>query len=138
MDNAEKNLMVMEARKKEILRAILLFWLTSTVFIFLRIFLEAIGSDPKSAFVSIIYLVSDFFMVQFFGIFRNVESTIQPGVSTFDGAALTAIFCNSVLSLLAVAVIMILTKMFKTSKQMDETVKRDHIVDPTVSESIVK
>jgi hypothetical protein len=137
-DTAEKSLVVIEATKKEILRGILVFWLVSTIFLFLRIFLEAMGADPQSFFAAFIYLISGIFLLPFFGIFPQAHDTIQPGHPTLDSPAFTAIFCYTILVILAVLVVVIVTKMLKTGKQVNETVEKNHPVDPTQSEAIVK
>lgn len=138
LDSAEKDLVVYEATKKKILRSLVIFWLISTVFLFLRMFLEALGSDPKSLFAAFIYLISGLFLLPFFGIFPHFGDTIQPGRPTFDAPAITAVFCYTVLVILAMVVILIATKMLKTGKQVDETVAKDNPVDPTESERVVK
>lgn len=134
----EKELVVIEAAKKEILRGIFLFWISAVVFLFLRIFLEALGSDPQSIFAGFIYLVSSIYLLPYFGIFPNVHNTMQAGKPTFDSPAFTAILCYTILVLLAVVIVFIAFKMIKTGKQVSETVEKDHPVDPTKMEGVVK
>jgi len=133
----QKNFLTLEARKKDITRGLIIFWLVSTVLLFLRIFLEGLGSDPKSAFVFLIYLLSSIFLLPFFNIFPNQSDTIQPGQPTFDSSAFTAIFCYTVLVILAWAVLNLVIKILKTEKQVDETVKRNNLLDPRISEKVV-
>jgi hypothetical protein len=138
IDPVEKEIIVIEATKKRILRITSIFWLTSTVFLFLRIILEGLGSDPKSVFAAFIYLISSIFLLPFWGIFPNYPNTMQAGKPTFDGPAVTAIFCYTILVLLTTAVVMIYTNMRKTKKQVREEVEKDHFVDPTEAERLIK
>ncbi len=138
MGPAQKELVVIEAKKKAIVRGAGIFWLFSTVFIFLRFFLEAIGSDPQSFFVSLIYVISSIFLFPFFGIFPHLRSVLQPGEPTFDPMALTAIFCYTILVLLTIGVAPLTARIFKTRKHVKETVDNDQIIDPTVAEKIIK
>ena len=135
---AEKDIVLLEAKKKQGFRTASIVWLIVTVFIFLRIFLEGLGSDPKSLFVSFIYLISGLFLLPFWGIFPSSHQTIQPGVPTFDSPAVTAIFCYTIIVLLGMGVSSLIIRMYKTGKQVDETVKKDNPIDPTQAESIVK
>jgi hypothetical protein len=138
MGKAEKDFVVIEAVKKEIIRGMFAFWLVSTVFLFLRMFLKALGADPQSFFVALIYFISGVILLPFFGMFPNARDGIEPGRPTFDGSALTAIFCYTLLIMLCVAVTLIVARMVKTSKQVKETVEKDNLIDPTTSEQVVK
>src|SRR5258708_40228882 len=89
MDTAEKDLIVIEATKKEILRGLLIFWLVSSVFLFLRIFLRALGADPHSPFAMFIYFISGIFLLPFWGIFPQFQDTILSGQHKFDSPAFT-------------------------------------------------
>lgn len=126
---AKKKFILIEADKKKINRFLLILWLVSTVFLFLRILLESLGSDPRSLFAAFIYIISGIFLLPFFGIFPNSENTMQPGISTFDEPAFVCIVCYTILILLAVALTYILTKMLKTEKQVDETVRKNNPID---------
>ena len=129
-NTAEKQLIVIEAVKKEIIRVLLLFLLVSVVFLFLRILLELLGADPQTLFAGFIYLVSDLFLFPFFGIFPQFRETIHPGQPTADIRAFIAIICYIILDLLAVAVVTIGATIFKTGKQVDAKVEKDTYVDP--------
>ncbi|SRR6266404_5775168 len=135
---AEKKFFILEGSKKNINRFLGIFWLVSTAFLFLRIFLESIGSDPRSIFVTIIYIISGVFLLPFFGILPGFNNTIQPGKPTFDAPALTAIFSYTILILLAVALTHLFTKIMKTEKQVDETVEKNNPVSPTKAENEIQ
>jgi hypothetical protein len=137
-DDTEKRVIILEARKKALVRIIFIFWLISTVFLFLRIFLKALGSDPQSLFAAFIYFVSDIFLFPFFGIFPHFRDTSQAGQPVFDASAITAIFCYSILVGLAISVISIVMRILKTGKQVNETIEENKLIDPTRSERVVK
>ena len=138
IDEPHKELFAWEVWKKEIIRGLLIFWLVSTVFLFLRIVLRGLGSNPDSLFAGFIYLVSGFFLLPFYGIFPQLRDEIIGGRPSFDPAAFTAIFCYTILVLLAMAVVAIGVNMFKTRKQMDETVEKDNPIDPSSVDNIVR
>ncbi len=126
---AQKKLFILEGGKKKIVRLLTILWLVSTVFLFLRMLLESLGSDPKSIFAMFIYVISSVFLLPFFGIFPHFTNTIQPGKPVFDSPALTGMFCYSILTLLAVAVTHLMTKILKTEKQVEETVEKDNPIN---------
>ena len=138
MERVEKDFFKLEAAKKNILRGLLIFWLTATVFLFLRILLAALGADPQSFFASLIYFISGIFLLPYSGIFPYYNDTLVAGRSSFDAPATVAIFCYTVLTLFAVGIDLIVTKMMKTEEQVDEVVEKDHLVDPTLSEQLIK
>lgn len=114
---SEKELLVIEATRKEIIRALSIFLLVAVVFILLRFILELVGADPSSIFVALIYLISGIFMFPFYGIFTPTQSVALVGESVFNGTALIALFCYVVLIPLAMIIISIVAKMFKTEQQ---------------------
>lgn len=128
---AEKKFFILEGNKKKIIRFLWIFWLLSTGFLFLRIFLETMGADPHSLFVMIIYLISGIFLLPFYGLFPYAASTIQPGKPTFDATALTCIFCYTVIILIASIIIHLVTGIKKIEEQVDETVEKNNPVTPT-------
>jgi hypothetical protein len=138
INSTEKEILSLEATKKKLLRGILIFWLLSTVFLFLRIILEAFGSDPKSLFAACIYFLSGLFLLPFWGIFPNYQDTIQAGKPTFDAPAAVAIFCYTILVILALSVTWIVIKNIKTGKQIDKIKSENKPLDPTKSESVIK
>lgn len=135
---AEKKLLQVEALKKAIIRGLSIYWLVSTVFFLLRIILEAIGSNALSPFAFFIYLVSNIFLLPFFGILPNFRNTIVSGQSTFDAPALLAIFCYSILIPLVMAVTYIAVKIFRTARQVEETLNKNNPIDPSVPETLIQ
>jgi hypothetical protein len=135
--SGRKKLFILEGGKKKIIRILTILWLVSTVFLFLRMLLESLGFDPKSIFAMFIYIVSSIFLLPFFGIFPHFTNSIQPGKPVFDSPALTGIFCYTVLTLLAVAVTHLMTKILKTEKQVDEKIEKNNQINPLeISEKV--
>ena len=138
IDSAEKDLVMLEANKRVILRVIFIVWLVSTVFLFLRILFEGIGASPFSGFSAFIYIISGIFLLPFVGMFPSSHNNPQPGTPVLDASAFVAMFSYTLLAILAAVITYFVIRMRKTSKQVDETVKKDHPVDPTKSEVEVK
>ena len=138
VNDREKKVMVLEAMKKEIIRGLFIFWLVSTVFLFLRIFLKALGSDPQSAFAAFVYFISNIFLLPFWGIFPNMQETAIAGEPMFDASAITAIFCYTILVGLAISVTLIVMKMLKTGKQVNATLETNRSLDATKAEKVVQ
>ncbi len=138
LDTGTKDLLVMEATKKEIIRGLSIFLLTTFVLLFLRFILRLLGASAASLFAGFIYLISDLLLLPFFGIFPQFHTEILPGQMAFDAEALVAIFCYLVLYILAIAIVWLGSKMLKTGKQVEETVQKDNPVNPAEVEKVVK
>lgn len=135
---AEKDLLIAEKKKKTKIRWLIIFLLVAVVFLFLRVFLQLIGSNPNSLFTMFVYFVSDIFMIPFFGMFHQIHPAIRPGHTiTVDSAAFVAIFSYIILTTLAIAVIYIRTNMKKTNKEVDETIKKSKPVDKSIVSTTV-
>lgn len=133
----QKKVLTLEATKRTINKAFLIFWLVSTVFLLLRVLLEGLGSNPHSLFALFIYLVSGVFLLPFFGMFSSSQNSLVPDVASFDGTALLAILCYSILILLGSAVLYLIVRILKTNKQVQVTTKTNKPIDPTLSEDIL-
>lgn len=138
IDSAQKELVIIETAKKEIIRWVIVFWLVESTFLFLRIFLEALGTNSQAYFVELTYLISSVFMVPFSGMFPQFESTLQPGVPTFDVSAVVALICYTVMIFFTVGMVSMISKILKTEKQEKQIIEKNNPVDPTVAEKIVK
>jgi hypothetical protein len=126
---SQKELLVLEMVRKETLRALFIFLLVSNVFLFLRFFLRIFGADPQNAFASFIFLISNLFLLPFFGIFPHFRDQIVAGQMAFDFSAMTAGFCYNILIILIMCVIQIITSMVRTRKQTHETVDKGKPID---------
>ncbi len=135
---SQKELLVLETLRKEVIRGLFIFLLISNVFLFLRFFLRLFGADPNNAFASFIFGVSNIFLFPFVGIFPRFRDEIIPGEMAVDLSAMTAGFCYNILIILIMCVIQIVTSMLRTSKQAQESVEKGrpintHNVDRTMS-----
>lgn len=137
IEPAQKEILVVDVIKKQLIRLLFIYLLISNVFIFIRIILRAFGADPNNLFAGFIFLVSGFFLLPFFGIFPQSEEEIVAGNPTADTSALIAVFCSNILIFLAMGVIYILTRMVKTRKQEKETLKKSKPVDTTITKVAV-
>ncbi len=129
--SAQKQLIVIETIRKEVLRALLIFLLVSITFLFLRTVLKLMGANSESVFVGFVYLVSGIFLLPFYGIFPQFEDPV-PGQSGVDMPAFVAIFCYLILIPLAMGVVQIGAKIFKTGEQTNKTVEERQTVDTKV------
>lgn len=137
IDSAQKEILVVDVIKKQLIRLLLVYLLVTNVFIFLRIILRAFGADPDNLFAGFIFLVSGFFLFPFFGIFPQSDEGIVAGNPTADISALVAVFCSNVLIFLAMGIVHIFTKMVKTRKQEKETIEKSKTVDTTITKIAV-
>lgn len=120
----QKEVLVMEVVRKQIIRGLCIFLLVSNVFLFLRFFLRLMGANPDNFFAGIIFMISNLFLFPFFGIFPRFRDEIIAGEMTVDISAVTAGFCYNILIVLAMIVIHVVTSMLRAKKQADESVKR--------------
>lgn len=137
IDPTQKEILVVDVLKKQLIRALIIYLLVTNVFIFLRMVLRLFGADPENAFAGFIFIVSGFFLIPFFGMFSQSQDTIIAGDPEVDVSAFIALFCSNILVFLAMSVIYVATRMIKTRKQAKETVERSKPVDTTVAEESV-
>lgn len=126
---SEKELVVMEVLRKQILRGIFIFMLIENVFLFLRFFLRLLGADPANPFAAFIFAISAIFMFPFFGIFPQFRDEIIAGEMTIDISAFAAGFCYNILSITAMIVVQIVGSILRTKRQKDETIKKDKPIE---------
>jgi hypothetical protein len=138
IEKNEKGFFVLEAWRKVLVRTLSIYWVTSVVFLFLRAFLKGLGANPDTIVVGFIYTVSGFFLLPYWGIFPQFRDTAAAGQASFDFAALIAIFCNTILILLAIIIVWVGANILKTGKQVEETVIKDNPVSPTTITQEVK
>lgn len=134
---AQKEILLIDVIKKQLIRGLLIYFFVSNVFIFLRIVLRLFGADPNNFFAGFIYTISGIFLLPFFGIFPQYNEPIEAGDPTVDVSAFIAAFCINVLIMLAMIVIYIVSRMIKTRKQAHETVEKSKPVDATEAEEAV-
>jgi YggT family protein len=134
---AQKEILLIEVIRKQLVRALLIYLLVSNVFVFLRMVLRLMGADPENFFAGFIFAVSGFILLPYAGIFPQFREPIIAGRSVVDISAFISIFCSNVLVLLAISVIFIVTRMLKTKKQASETVEKSKPVDATKAEESV-
>lgn len=128
---AEKNLLVIEATKREILRGLAIFLLVAETFLFLRVILALVGANPSSLFAGFVYIISGIILIPFFGIFPQFQDTMTSGQIKFDAGAVIAMFCYLLIILLIMGVVAIISNMRKTKRQVNETVKKDTVINTT-------
>ena len=137
INTAQKQLIVIETIRKEILRALLMLLLISITFLFLRTVLKLAGANPESLFAGFIYLVSGFFLFPFTGIFPQYQEPIA-GESSIDMPAFIAIFCYLILFPLFMGVVQIGAKIFKTGEQINKTVEKRETINTKVVEDALQ
>jgi hypothetical protein len=138
IDPVAKKLIVLEARKKEIFRGLIIFLLFSTGTLFLRIILRAVGANPQSLFAGLVYVISTIFLLPFLNIFPQFQDMPIAGKPAFDASAAVAIFCYIVLVLVIMAVTYIAIRILNIEKQVDAVVKKDHPVDTRIVNEVIK
>jgi hypothetical protein len=138
IDPVAKKLIVLEARKKEIFRGLIIFLLFSTGTLFLRIILRAVGANPQSLFAGLVYVISTIFLLPFLNIFPQFQDMPIAGKPAFDASAAVAIFCYIVLVLAIMAVTYIAIRILNIEKQVDAVVKKDHPVDTRIVNEVIK
>jgi len=138
INSAQKKLIIIETKKKEIFRGLYIFFLVSSVFLFLRIILRLFGANPQSIFAGLVYGISTLFLIPFYNIIPQFQDMPIEGQGMFDASALLAIFCYGIIVLLAIGVIHIGSKILKTEKQVDEIVKTDQPMDIKIVNDAVK
>lgn len=134
----EKDLVVIEAVKKEVIRGLGIFLLLAVTFLFLRIVFALLGSNPNSLFAGFVYLVSGIFLLPFWGIFPQLRTNPVAQEIIFDSAAFIALFSYLLVIPLTMAIVAIVASMFKTNKQVHETVEKDTLIDPSDVDTAVK
>jgi hypothetical protein len=120
----QKEVLIMEVLRKQLLRGLFIFLLLSNVFLFLRIVLRLFGADPLNPFAAFIFALSSVFMFPFFGIFPQYNDRIIAGDMTVDMSAFIAGFCYNVLVITAMVVIQIVASIMRTRRQQQESVKK--------------
>ena len=138
IDAAQKEILVIDVLKRQIIRALIIYLLVSNIFIFLRMVLRLFGADPQNLFAGFIFLVSGFFLLPFYGIFPQFRDEIIAGKTTVDISAFISLFCSNVFVLLTMSVIYVVARMVKTRKQTAETVEKSKSVDATEAEQTVE
>jgi hypothetical protein len=138
IDKPQKEILVLETTKKEILRGLSIFLLVAIVFLFLRIFLKLIGANPENIFMGFINIVSGIFLLPFFGILSEPDESLLPGRSTIDTAAFIALFCYIILIGLAMSVVQLVSMMIKSGKKTKDTVEQEKPVDTTIVDEVVE
>ncbi len=137
IEPAQKEIIVIDVIKKQLIRALFIYLLVSNVFIFLRIVLRMFGADPANIFAGFIFIVSGLFLLPFFGIFPRFYDPIVTGSPTADMSAIIALFCSNIMVFLIMSIIYVISRMLKTRKQTSETIKRSKPVDATAAENSV-
>jgi glucan phosphoethanolaminetransferase (alkaline phosphatase superfamily) len=122
---SQKDIVVMEVLRKQLLRGLFIFMIVSNVFLFLRIFLRLLGADPANPFAAFIFALSGLFMLPFFGIFPQFRDQIAPGQMTVDISAFAAGFCYNVLIISAMIVVQVIFSIMRTKRQEKESVEKD-------------
>jgi hypothetical protein len=134
---AQKEMLVIDVIKKQLIRVLVIYLLVTNVFIFLRMVLRLLGADPQNIFAGFIFLVSGFFLLPFYGIFPQYRDEIIAEKISVDISAFIGLFCLNILVLLAMSIIYVSTRMIKTRKKTEETVEKSKTVDTTVAEQSV-
>jgi YggT family protein len=134
---AQKEILVVDVLKRQLLRLLVIYLLISNVFIFLRMVLRLFGADPQNFFAGFIFLISGLFLLPFFGIFPQYKEAIVAGKSYVDVSAFIALFCSNVLVILVISIVYIGTRMVKTRKQTRETLEKSKSIDASEAERIV-
>lgn len=137
IDPAQKEILLIDVIKKQLIRGILIYFFISNVFIFLRIVLRLFGADPANLFAGFIYAVSGFFLLPFVGFIPRFAKPIQANEPVVDVTAFIAAFCIDVLVILAIIVIYLGTRMIRTRRQAREAVEKSKPVDATEAEDAV-
>ena len=132
IQHAQKEILSMELFRKEALRVLLIFFILSNVFLFLRIVLRAFGADPINMFAAFIYFISGIILLPVFGIFRNSHDSIIGGQPAFDFSAFIALFCYNILVLMAMGLLQIVCSMIKANKQVTETLQKGKPADTRI------
>lgn len=138
LTNVQKEIVVLESWKKNLLRGLLLLWLVANVFLFLRIFIRLFGADPNNIFAGFIYIVSGLFLLPFFGIIPEVQETIIAGQNKIDISAMIAWFCINILIVLIMAGTYIAVTIMKSGKQTSATVEQKKTINATRAETAVR
>lgn len=137
LQKPQKELLVIENWRKELLRGLTILLLVIIVFLFLRLFLKLIGANPDNIFTGFIYLVSGFFLLPYFGIVPEADPGL-PTHSIIDSPAFLGLFCYIILIGLAMVVIQLGSMIFKSTKKVQKTIERDQPVDSTVVDEVVE
>jgi hypothetical protein len=137
IDPTQKEILIVDVIKKQLIRILIIYLLVTNVFIFLRMLLRLLGADPANMFAGFIFMVSGLFLLPFYGIFPQYREEIVAGKMYADVSAFVALFCSNVLVCLAMCLIFVLTRIVKTRKQANETVERSKPVDTTIAEESV-
>lgn len=128
INTGEKIIIVIDATKKEVIRALGILLLVSEVLIFLRIILKLFGADPQSIFVKFIYIASGAFLLPFFGMFPQFQDPV-PGQGAIDAVAMIGLLSYLILVPVSMMIIQIGTSILKIGKKVAETVERDNPID---------
>jgi YggT family protein len=134
---AQKEILVVDVLKRQLLRLLVMYFLVTNVFVFLRMVLRMFGADPQNFFAGFVFLVSGFFLFPFYGIFPQYHDDIIAGKSSIDISAFIALFCSNILIFLAMTIIYISTRMVKTRKQARETLEKSKPVDAGEAERVI-
>jgi hypothetical protein len=122
--HSQKEVLVIEVLRKQLLRSLFILMILSNVFLFLRIVLRSFGADPANPFAAFIFALSSVFMLPFFGIFPQYNDTIVAGDMTFDMSAFIAGFCYNILIITAMIVIQIVVSIIRARRQKEESLKK--------------
>lgn len=128
----QKKLFVIEARRNEIIRGLIIFLIISTTFLFIRIVLRMMGANPTSLFAGIIYLISTILLLPFINIFPQFHDIPIKAEPTFDASAFIAIFSYLFLVLLAIGIIYLIFRIVKTEKTVKEVLKKNQPVNKEI------
>lgn len=121
---SQKEIVTLEAIRKQIMRGIFIFMVFFNVFLFLRFFLRLFGADPTNPFAGFIFAVSGLFLLPIFGIFPTFKDEIVAGQMAVDVSAFVAGFCYNVLSFMIMIILQIVSSMMRMNKQKKETVEK--------------
>lgn len=120
LDRTDKELLVIDVLRKQILRMLSIFLILANVFLFLRIVLRLFGADPTNPFAAFIFVLSTVFMLPFIGIFPQFRDEIIAGEMTVDISAFIAGFCYNILVVVTMVIIQIVSSIIRMSKKQKD------------------
>jgi hypothetical protein len=124
LNSTDKDLLVIDVVRKQILRLLSIFLLLANVFLFLRILLRLFGANPSNPFAALIFILSTVFMLPFIGIFPLFRDEIIAGEMTVDMSALIAGFCYNILVSVAMIVVQIGTSILRMRKKAEDSIEK--------------
>ena len=124
LNRTDKDLMVIDVLRKQMLRWLSIFLIVANVFLFLRILFRLFGANPNNSFAAFIFILSTFFMLPFLGIFPQVQDQIVAGEMAVDISALIAGFCYNILIPVAMIIIQIGASILRMRKKAKEAIEK--------------